>query len=55
MKPPNLKSHAGLEKGRATQQYARGKITGGQKAAIDARANRTIGHTFHSIKPRSIP
>lgn len=48
--PITDKHHAALAKGRATQQYAKGNITGGQKAAIDAKANRTIGHTFHSIK-----
>lgn len=46
------KQHAALAKGRATQAYARGKIHGGQKAAIDAKANRVIGHTFHSHKGR---
>lgn len=51
--PINDKAHAALAKGRATQQYARGKLTGGQKAAIDAKANRTIGHTFHSIKAKA--
>lgn len=44
------KRHAGLAKGRATQQYARGKLSSGQKAAIDAKANREIGHTFHTHK-----
>jgi hypothetical protein len=44
------KQHAGLSKGRATQQFARGKMTSGTKAATDAKANRDIGHTFHSIK-----
>lgn len=48
--PFNEKSHAGLAKGRATQQFARGTISSGKKAAIDAHANRVIGHTFHSIK-----
>lgn len=51
MKPkcsPN--SHAGLAKGRATQQYGRGTMTGTLKAAVDAKANRAIGHTFHSHK-----
>jgi hypothetical protein len=46
----NDKSHAGLAKGRATQQHARGSISTGEKAAIHAKANRVIGHTFHSIK-----
>lgn len=41
---------AGLAKGRATQQYSRGTMTGVKKAAIDAQANRTIGHSFHSYK-----
>lgn len=48
--PINDKSHAGLAKGRAAQMHARGVISTGQKAAIDAKANRVIGHTFHSIK-----
>lgn len=48
--PINDKRHAGLAKGRAAQQYARGAISSGEKSAIDARANRVIGHTFHSHK-----
>lgn len=44
------KRHAGLAKGRATQQFAKGRLSSGQKAAIDAKANRVIGHTFHSHK-----
>lgn len=52
--PVNDKSHAGLAKGRAAQMYARGKLSGGQKAAIDAKANRVIGHTFHSF-PKAKP
>lgn len=48
--PINDRSHAGLAKGRAAQQAARGTITSGQKAQIDAKANRFLGHTFHSIK-----
>lgn len=48
--PVNDRTHAALAKGRAAQQAARGTITGGQKAAIDAKANRVIGHTFHSHK-----
>lgn len=50
--PINDKSHAGLAKGRAAQMHARGVISTGQKAAIDAKANRVIGHTFHSIKEK---
>lgn len=46
--PVNDKTHAALAKGRATQQYARGNLSSGQKAAIDAKANRVIGHTFHT-------
>lgn len=48
--PVNDKSHAGLAKGRAAQQFAKGSLSSGQKAAIDAKANRVIGHTFHTIK-----
>lgn len=48
--PIEDKRHAGLAKGRAAQMHAKGLISTGQKAAIDAKANRTIGHTFHSIK-----
>lgn len=59
MKPPiiqpNPKVHAGLAKGRATQQFARGTLSSGKKAVIDATANRVIGHTFHSIKPTRSP
>lgn len=44
------KRHAGLAKGRAAQMFEKGKISSGQKAAIDAKANREIGHTFHSHK-----
>lgn len=50
MRGQHQNSKAGLEKGRASQQFAKGKISGGQKAAADARANRKIGHTFHSHK-----
>lgn len=50
--PINDKRHAGLAKGRAAQMHARGVISTGQKAAIDAKANRVIGHTFHSIKAK---
>lgn len=50
--PVNDKRHAGLAKGRAAQMHARGVISTGQKAAIDAKANRVIGHTFHSIKAK---
>lgn len=50
MKADRTKQHAGLAKGRATQQYARGTMTSGKKAATDAEANRQIGHTFHSLK-----
>lgn len=46
--PVKDKRHAGLAKGRASQQYARGSISGGKKAAVDAKANRTIGKTFHT-------
>lgn len=48
--PINDKRHAGLAKGRASMMYEKGRITGGQKAAIDSKANREIGHTFHSHK-----
>lgn len=48
--PVNDKQHAGLAKGRASQQYERGLLSSGQKAAIDAKANRVIGHTFHTHK-----
>lgn len=40
--------NAGLEKGRATQAHSKGKISSGELAATHARANRAIGHTFHS-------
>lgn len=52
--PVNDKSHAGLAKGRAAQQYARGNLSSGQKASIDAKANRVIGHTFHTF-PKAKP
>lgn len=48
--PVNDKQHAALAKGRATQQYEKGQLSSGKKAAIDAKANRVIGHTFHSHK-----
>lgn len=44
------KKNAGLAKGRATQQLAKGRINAGNKNVIDTKANRVIGHTFHSIK-----
>lgn len=51
--PVNDKSHAGLAKGRAAQMYNKGKISAGTKAAIDAKANRVIGHTFHSLAKKN--
>lgn len=42
------KQGARLAKGRATQMYAKAKISGHAKAAVDAKANRVIGHSFHS-------
>lgn len=44
------KSHAGLMKGRATIDHAKGKISDAEKANIHAKANRMIGHTFHTTK-----
>jgi hypothetical protein len=41
---------AGADKGRATQQHARGTMSSGKRAAEHAKANRALGHTFHSIK-----
>ena len=51
--PVNDKSHAGLAKGRAAQQFNRGNLSSGMKAAIDAKANRVIGHPFHTIPPQA--
>jgi hypothetical protein len=44
------KQSARLAKGRATQMYAKAKISGNAKAAVDAKANSVIGHSFHSHK-----
>jgi hypothetical protein len=41
---------AGGNKGRATQQHSRGTMSSGKRAAEHAKANRALGHTFHSIK-----
>lgn len=48
--PVNDKQHARLAKGRATQMFEKGKLSGAQKSKIDAKANRVIGHSFHSHK-----
>lgn len=45
-----VKRSAAADKGRATQEYARGKIHGGERARRHAAADRVIGHTFHSVK-----
>lgn len=47
---PDTKRLAALEKGRATQAHARGKINASELNAIHTKANRAIGHTFHSLK-----
>lgn len=41
---------AALEKGRATQDLAKGKIREHEKNLIEAKANRVIGKTFHTHK-----
>lgn len=41
---------AGANKGRATQQVARGTLRESHKAIIDAKANRVLGKTFHTHK-----
>lgn len=41
---------AGGNKGRATQQHARGTMTSGEKAKTHSQADRQLGHTFHSHK-----
>ena len=41
---------AALEKGRATQDLAKGKIKQREKIAIETRANRVLGKTFHTHK-----
>lgn len=37
------KSHAANAKARASQMVRRGKLSGGQKAIIDTKANRILG------------
>lgn len=37
------KSHAANAKARASQMKKRGKISSGQKASIDAKANKVLG------------
>jgi hypothetical protein len=40
--PVNDKSHARDAKARASQQYNAGRLSAGQKAQIDAKANRKL-------------
>lgn len=41
------RSHAANAKARASQQLAKGNITSGQKAEIDAKANRKLSLRDH--------
>jgi hypothetical protein len=41
--PINDASHARNAKARASQQYNAGRLSKGQKARIDAKANRKLG------------
>ena len=45
-----LRMKSGADKGRATQQHARGTMDSGKKARIHAQSNRALGYTFHTIK-----
>lgn len=42
--PVQDRSHAANAKARASQQLAAGRLTSGQKARIDAKANRVLGY-----------
>lgn len=46
--PVSDKTHATLAKGRATQQFNRGNLSSGERAQINAAADRTLGRTFHT-------
>jgi hypothetical protein len=43
------KSHAANAKARASQQEHAGRLSAGQKAEIDAKANRVLGKTGKSM------
>lgn len=46
------KSHAANAKARASQQYAAGNLSAGQKAQIDAKANRKLHVTEKRARNR---
>lgn len=41
--PINNKAHAENAKARASQQYDKGDLSAGEKAEIDAKANKKLG------------
>ena len=41
--PVNNKSHAKNAKARASEMYNKGKLSAGEKAKIDAKANKVLG------------
>lgn len=48
--PVSDRAHAANAKARATQQQKAGRLSPGQKAEIDAKANRVLGKTGKSMK-----
>ncbi|MDE2255922.1 MAG: hypothetical protein KGL42_16865, partial [Betaproteobacteria bacterium] len=44
------KSHAANAKARASQQYNAGNLSSGEKAKIDAKANRVLGTSAQHAK-----
>jgi len=51
--PINDKAHAANAKARATQMEAKGKLSPGQKAEVDAKANKKLGESASPSHPRS--
>jgi hypothetical protein len=41
--PVNDKAHARNAKARASEMYNKGKLSAGQKAKVDAKANKVLG------------
>lgn len=46
--PVENKPHAANAKARASQQFARGMLSAGEKSTVDAAANRVLGKTKKS-------